>query len=163
MFHCRALIKLFYPVRSNALNYMSQLSDGELRVPTSRHMANLLWSSGREHFMDASNAGLGPAPASAARAFAASCDVFLVILLNVESSPSIGFGSGTRGGSPPKNQDASLFIGIETEEARVLLQDQHHSFSKVVTPTFDMLVVLSLALLLNVLSHLKQLNEFFSA
>ena len=59
MFDCRALIKLFYPVRSNALNYMSQLSDGELRAPTSRHMANLLWSSGREHFMDASNAGSG--------------------------------------------------------------------------------------------------------
>ena len=53
MFDCRALIKLFYPVRSNALNYMSQLSDGELRAPTSRHMADFLWSSGREHFMDA--------------------------------------------------------------------------------------------------------------
>ena len=79
MFDCRALIKLFYPVRSNALNYMSQLSDGELRVPTSRHMANLLWSSGREHFMDASNAGSGSglAAAAAAAGLASSSFFFL--------------------------------------------------------------------------------------
>ena len=63
----------------------------------------MLATRGRVSAASAAGAGLGPAPASAARAFAASWDVFLVILLNVESSPSKDFGSGTRGGSLPKN------------------------------------------------------------
>ena len=47
----RALVQLFSPVRTNALNFMCQLSDNELRTPTARHIADFLWSSGKEHLV----------------------------------------------------------------------------------------------------------------
>lgn len=45
----RAVTQLFTPVRSNALRYMCELSDAELRQQHARHIADFLWSSVKEN------------------------------------------------------------------------------------------------------------------
>ena len=52
----RALLQLFTPVRTNALHYMCQLNDGDLRAQAARHIADFLWSSAKENMIDGSNA-----------------------------------------------------------------------------------------------------------
>ena len=45
----RAVTQLFTPVRSNALRYMCELTDMDLRQQPARHIADFLWSSIKEN------------------------------------------------------------------------------------------------------------------
>ncbi len=45
----RAVLQLFTPVRTNALRYMCELSDSDLRQQPARHIADFLWSSVKEN------------------------------------------------------------------------------------------------------------------
>ncbi|XP_040568738.2 ubiquitin carboxyl-terminal hydrolase 34 [Lepeophtheirus salmonis] len=45
----RALLQLFTPVRTNALHYMCQLEDSDLRQNSARHMSDFLWSCVKEN------------------------------------------------------------------------------------------------------------------
>ena len=44
-----AVTQLFTPVRSNALRYMCELTDMDLRQQPARHIADFLWSSIKEN------------------------------------------------------------------------------------------------------------------
>ena len=55
----RALLQLFTPVRTNALHYMCQLNDGDLRAQAARHIADFLWSSAKENMIDGSGSAGG--------------------------------------------------------------------------------------------------------